>query len=209
MLTDFQVQNLTIIVLIPNITGTIPAMSVNNWIVIHQRLSTDNSIFKETFANYANGFGAINGSFWMGNEKVHRLTQTGSRPYMLLIEMLSNGPVWRSDSADYTSFSLDDKSQFYKLHVGVYSGDARNSLQYTGSNMVIYTNSMTFFTYDEDNDNFPNNYSCSTTRGSCGWLFNACHKCCLTCDLSKYARDTNPSNDVHHQVSRMMIKSQG
>jgi len=193
---------------IPNITDTIPAMSVNNWIVIHQRLSTDNSIFNETFSNYANGFGATNGSFWMGNEKVHLLTQTTSRPYMLRVEMLSTGHMWRS--AEYTSFSLDDSSQFYTLHVSGYSGDAGDGLLYTGQNMVGYLDGMKFSTYDQSNDQCGSG-SCSQVNGNGGWWFNCCRWCCLTCDASgyNYVWMTNPSDDGDLQVSRMMIKSLG
>jgi len=206
MLTDFQAQNLTVMLSIPNITGTIPRMSVNNWIIVHQRLSTDNSIFKETFANYANGFGAINGSFWMGNEKVHLLTQTTSRPYMLRFEMLSTGHVWRS--AEYTSFSLDDSSNFYTLHVSGYTGDSGDGLLYTGENMACYLNGMKFSTYDQDNDKFVRGSS-SQISGNGGWWFNNCRFCCLTCDVKSYLWMTNPPNVGALQASRMMIKSLG
>jgi len=191
----------------PNGIDSTPAMSVNNWIVIHQRLSTDNSIFVQPFTNYSNGFGTITGDFWMGNEKVHLLTQTGSRPYMLRVEMLSTGHVWRS--AEYTYFSLDDNSNSYTLHVSGYSGDAGDSLQFTGTSMTLYHNGMKFSTYDVTNDKYPNpSYGgCSSHRGSGGWWFNCCYQCCLTCDTYDYSWFTNPSNDVNLQVSRMMIKS--
>jgi len=168
MLTDFQAQDQSITLSIRNISGTTPATSVNDWIVVHQRLSTDNSLFTQTFSNYANRFGTVNGSFWMGNEKVHLLTQTSSLPYMLQLEMLSTGNVWRS--AEYTSFTLDDSSHFYTLHVSGYRGDAGDSLQFTGVGMAAYHNGMKFSTHDEDNSG----YSCSQNVGNGGWWFNHC-----------------------------------
>jgi len=202
--TDYQVQNLTIMLSIPTICST-PAMSVNNCILIHQRLSTDNSVFIKKIANYANGFGEINDSFWMENEIVHLLTQTGSRPYMLRVEMLSTRDMRRS--VEYTSFSLDNSSHLYTLHVGGYSGDAGDSLKYTGSSMNGYPNGIQFSTSDKDNDQYSD--SCSQMLGNCGWWFNNCWWCCLTCDANHYKWRTNPSHDVVLQVSRMMIKSYG
>jgi len=188
----------------PNSYGSVPAVSINNWIVIHQRTSTDSN-FTNNWSDYKDGFGDLAESFWMGNEKVYLLTQNGSISYMLRVEMLSTGNQWRS--AEYSSFSLDDESHNYTLHVDGYSGDAGDSLQYTGSSMTLCHDGMKFSTFDVNNDLYGNrNYGCSKHRGGGGWWFNACLMCCLTCDTPNYSWWTNPSNDVYLQISRMMIK---
>jgi len=180
-------------------SGSIPALSLNNWIVVHQRLTTDHSLFNQSFSGYQNGFGTINGSFWMGNENIHLLTQTGSQPYKLRVEMLSTGNQWRS--AEYSSFSLDDNTHKYTLHVNGYSGDAGDSLQYTGYGGTVFHNGQKFSTFDQDTIN-----SCAERFGNAGWWYKDCYMCCLTCNSAQYIWYTNPSNDVYLHISRMMIK---
>jgi len=183
-----------------------PALSVNNWIIIQQRIISTASTFARNWTDYRNGFGnvTLNGSFWMGNEKIYTLTEKDTRPYRLRIEMLSQVEgKWRS--AEYSSFSIDDESLFYTLHVGTYAGDSGDSLQCAYPSTASYQNGMKFSTYDKDND-LSSTLSCSTAHGSGGWWFNACWDCCLTCDATNFAWFTNPVNDAILNVSRMMIK---
>jgi len=56
--------------------GDVPILqsTVNDWIVLMS--SFDGSLnFSRSWAEYKNGFGDIGrGEFWLGNEKIHRLT---------------------------------------------------------------------------------------------------------------------------------------
>src|SRR6218665_3070599 len=66
---------------------SIPLTAVNNWIVLLQRF--DGSLnFKQNWNAYRNGFGdAEQGEFWLGNEKVHLLTNRIGLTYRLRVEV--------------------------------------------------------------------------------------------------------------------------
>ena len=67
--------------------GSIPLPSVNNWIVMMQRF--DGSLnFNQNWTDSRNGFGdREQGEFWLGNEKVHLLTNRTGLVYRLRIEV--------------------------------------------------------------------------------------------------------------------------
>jgi len=92
----------------------------------------------------------------------------------------------------------------YCLIIGRFSGDAGDSLMYTGDGVKWYHNGMSFTTIDMDNDIASSN--CATDRGG-GWWFADCFYASLTCDDSHAEWDTLPN---HNSVmtSRMMIKMQ-
>ncbi|XP_068150648.1 angiopoietin-2-like [Drosophila tropicalis] len=54
------------------------------WIVVHRRLD-DSENFKRNWTDFRSGFGDLNGNFFIGLEKLHRITQTDV--YELLIEI--------------------------------------------------------------------------------------------------------------------------
>ena len=60
---------------------------LNNWIVLMHRI--DGSLdFYRNWTEYRNGFGEIGrGEFWLGNEKVHRLTNRTGLAYSLRVEV--------------------------------------------------------------------------------------------------------------------------
>ena len=78
--------------------GSIPLPSVNNWIVMMQRF--DGSLdFNRNWIEYRNGFGDTDeGEFWLGNEKVYRLTNRTGLIYRLRIEVFVDHqnfpPIW-------------------------------------------------------------------------------------------------------------------
>jgi len=81
----------------------------------------------------------------MGNEKIYQHTSSGS--YQLQMEMRSNKVGWVS--AEYSYFALENETNWYRLHLGGFSGDCSgDSMQYTGSNTKFNQNGMYFTTYD-------------------------------------------------------------
>ena len=102
---------------IPTLNGTTPAMTVNGWIIFQQSVNVSPS-FNRIWTDYRNGFGSLGSNYWMGNEKVHLLTQAGTT-YRLRIEMLFTAYGWMS--AEYDQFSLDNETELYRLHVTAYS----------------------------------------------------------------------------------------
>src|SRR5437867_2548184 len=110
---------------IPTLGAEIPALTVNGWIMIQQRLNSSFN-FTGNWARYKNGFGSIYGSYWMGNEFIYRLTS--SQRYKLRFEMLTTQSVWIS--AEYDYFVIGNEANYYRLHVSGFSGDCKDALQY-------------------------------------------------------------------------------
>ena len=103
---------------IPTFSGTTSVISVNNWIVVQQRIDSTTS-FNVPWVNYTAGFGTFNINYWMGLEKIYQMTI--SRACRLRIEMLNDLNKWLS--VEYDSFYLDGESAAYTIHVSGYSGD--------------------------------------------------------------------------------------
>ena len=182
-------------------------MSVFGWITIHQRFGYTFN-WQLPWADYEAGFGSIDADFWLGLEKVHRLTS--SQPYRLRVEVQERSTnLWYS--AEYWSFKIGDElSDKYRLEVSGYSGDAGDSLNFEGTGNFGEPwqrhNGMKFSTVDQDNDKVTG-YRCASNlirRG--GWWFNTCMWSCLTCVESGYEWRTMSSSHVAN--SRMMITPQ-
>ena len=87
------------------------------WTVFQRR--QDASVdFYRGWQDYKNGFGDLNGNFWLGLNKIHRLTKSGQN--VLRVDLTD----WTSDTAyaKYGSFSVASESDGYKLNLGSFSG---------------------------------------------------------------------------------------
>lgn len=181
-------------------------MSINNWIVIQQRVDAGVS-FNRSWSDFKSGFGIITTNFWLGLEKMHQLT-TSSNKYRLRIEMQSfDQGKWFS--AEYDSFSILSESLFYALNVSGYAGDAGDSLnQMTPS--WVFQNGMKFSTYDRDNDLTAANLALITASG---FWFNAGFYTDLNAPYSTTRfnwvslHDLGLSSDGQLKTCRMMIKT--
>ncbi|RUS71812.1 hypothetical protein EGW08_020419 [Elysia chlorotica] len=128
------------------------------WVVI-QRRATGNTDFNRNWADYKQGFGSFADDFWLGNDKIHTITRTGS--YELRVVLTYKG---KTAYAHYDRFSIADELNGFKLRIGAYDGTAGDSLSYHNGNQ--------FTTIDSDNDlHKPAN--CATEHGG-GWWFRAC-----------------------------------
>ena len=86
------------------------------WTVFQKRL--DGSVdFYRGWADYKNGFGNLNGEFWLGLDKIHRLTNTKNR-LRVDLEDTAN----RIAYAEYNIFAVTSEKTKYKLILGTYSG---------------------------------------------------------------------------------------
>lgn len=144
--------------------GNVTVLTVNDWIVIQQRIDGTTSFYR-TWAAYKNGFGTITGNYWMGNEKIRQLTQ--SARYKLRMEMLSGTSIWFS--AEYYTFQLRSEAAKYKIQVGEYSGEYTDLMQYS-VDPHYYHNGMYFTTSDIDNDEESSD-NCATIMYG-GWWYN-------------------------------------
>ena len=86
------------------------------WIVIQKRF--DGTIdFHRNWSDYKNGFGNIDGEFWLGLEKIHRLTKSPSKLRVDLEDFDR-----KTSYAEYDLIVVATESKKYQLSVGKYSG---------------------------------------------------------------------------------------
>ncbi|XP_056156274.1 fibrinogen beta chain [Lampris incognitus] len=159
------------------------------WLLIQNR--QDGSVdFGRRWDDYRLGFGNIAfdvgkghcetpGEYWLGNDRISKLTRTNPNEVLIEMEDWAGGKV----HAQYKQFSIQPEVSNYILSVGTYSGNGGNSLmdgatELFGENrtMTIH-NGMMFSTYDRDNDKWTSGdptKQCSREDGG-GWWYNRCH----------------------------------
>ena len=141
------------------------------WTVFQRR--QDGSVdFYRSWTDYEDGFGNLNGEFWLGLSKIHRLTQEGSNTLRVDLKDASNNAAY----AQYSTFSVGDNTTEYTLTVGGYSGTAPNSL--------ADHNGRKFTTRDNDNDNDGGNNCAEADNGA--WWYNNCSRSSLN---ARYTTD--------------------
>ena len=74
--------------------------------------------FNRNFAEYREGFGDLNGEFWLGNDILHRLTAHGE--YELRVDL--GDFDGKSASAVYSGFRIGAESDNYRLTLGSVGG---------------------------------------------------------------------------------------
>ena len=142
------------------------------WTVFQRR--QDGSVdFYRGWNDYKAGFGQLTAEFWLGNDKIHRLT--ASRPSSLRVELED----WNGGKAyaKYGKFNIGDEQAQYRLEVGSYSGTARDAL-------ITDHNNLAFTTKDRDNDRSSDNCAVSFTGA---WWYQLCYASNLN---GKYLGDT-------------------
>ena len=134
------------------------------WTVFQRRM--DGSVnFYRNWTDYEQGFGNLSGEFWLGLDKIHRLTSTATQLRIDLQDFEG-----KSAYAQYTSFSIGDSSSKYILSVSGYSGTAGDSFT-SAANMSNYRGYQ-YSTRDQDNDRC--NCNCAQTYKGAWWYGN-CH----------------------------------
>ncbi|KAL9985716.1 hypothetical protein ACROYT_G008154 [Oculina patagonica] len=129
------------------------------WTVFQKRM--DGSVdFYRGWADYKNGFGNLNGEFWLGLDKIHRLTK--ATKYRLRVDL--EDTAGKTAYADYDMFAVTSERTKYQLSIGTYSGTAGDSLSRHGGHP--------FSTKDQDNDSSSSHCAVSY-KGA--WWYNACH----------------------------------
>ncbi|KAL9972080.1 hypothetical protein ACROYT_G018320 [Oculina patagonica] len=127
------------------------------WTVFHKRFNGFVGFYRD-WDEYKNGFGDVRGEFWLGNEKIHQLTEIPSQ-LRVEINTTTNGNKY----AKYSNFTITNEATNYTLFVYFYSGSATDRL--------YYYNTMPFSTKNRDNDKNGGNCAVSN-RGA--WWFNSC-----------------------------------
>ena len=87
------------------------------WTVFQKRM--DGSIdFYRGWADYKQGFGNLNGEFWLGLDKIHRMTSSEGYKLRVDLEDFAGNIVY----AEYASFGVGSEGTKYQLTAGNYSG---------------------------------------------------------------------------------------
>ncbi|XP_038574228.1 angiopoietin-related protein 4-like [Micropterus salmoides] len=132
------------------------------WTVIQRR--QDGSVdFDQLWQAYENGFGSLNGEFWLGLEKIHSIAKDGG--YILNIKVSD----WSDDLASLRlPFSLGGEETKYSLQIQ--ETDAFSTLE--SSLGTDATSGLPFSTRDQDNDQ-KNDTNCAKHLSG-GWWFSNC-----------------------------------
>ena len=87
------------------------------WIVFQARRDGSVDFFRR-WDDYKRGFGNLNGEFWLGLDKIHRLTVSSSNKLRVDLEDIEGNTVY----AEYASFAVTSERAKYQLSLGGYSG---------------------------------------------------------------------------------------
>lgn len=136
------------------------------WIVIQRRVNDSEAFEDKDWDDYKTGFGDYLGNYWMGLEKIHEITSSGTYKLYVGIEQYYN--VLPSIWAVYDSFRVESAAQDYKLQLSGY-----NAVSTAGDGLDL-SNGMSFSTYDNDNDGEVN-VNCANHSGVQfgGWWFGS------------------------------------
>ena len=86
------------------------------WTVFQKRL--DGSVdFNRSWCDYKHGFGNLNGEFWLGLDKINRLTWRTKNRLRVDLEDAAGKTAY----AEYDLFTVETESKYYALSVGSYS----------------------------------------------------------------------------------------
>ena len=91
--------------------------SGGGWTVFQKRL--DGSVsFYNYWDDYKNGFGNLNGEFWLGLDKIYRLTEKKRNRLRVDLEETTGNTAY----AEYDMFAVTNEATKYKLSLGTFSG---------------------------------------------------------------------------------------
>ena len=88
------------------------------WTVFQKRL--DGSVnFYRGWKDYKLGFGNLNGEFWLGLDKINRLTKSGRHRLRVDLEDVTGKTAY----AEYDHFAVSSERNKYQLTLGTYYGE--------------------------------------------------------------------------------------
>ena len=88
---------------------------------VFQRRQDGSQDFYLGWSDYKAGFGDLNGEFWLGLDKIHRLSKSGQN--VLRVDLMDFNGAERY--AKYGKFNVADESDKYRLNIGGFSGKQR------------------------------------------------------------------------------------
>eukprot|EP00794_Sanderia_malayensis_P015366 gene15366-16943_t len=155
--------------------------SRNGWVVFQRRIDASTN-FNRNWQAYKDGFGQLDGNFWLGLDKIHRLTRAWSSTLRIDLENATRYS-YNARYAIYNRFVVASERENYRLSVSRYYG------RYAGDSLS-YHNGMEFSTYDRDNDRH-GSINCASEQGG-AWWHNACQYSALNANYpSRYFANSN------------------
>ncbi|XP_060655510.1 ficolin-2-like [Drosophila nasuta] len=150
----------------PRSNGSVPlevycdvSIAGSGWLVIQRRVDAKINFFRN-WSSYQQGFGELDGGFFIGLDILHALTTSKTHELYVYLQDFTG----QTRFAKYDSFAIGNESNLYGLNVlGNYNGTAGDALR--------YQQYMKFSTYDRDNDNSVNNCA---AQFSGAWWYNSC-----------------------------------
>eukprot|EP00112_Aurelia_sp_Birch-Aquarium-sp1_P003893 Seg144.2 transcript_id=Seg144.2/GoldUCD/mRNA.D3Y31 product=Tenascin-R protein_id=Seg144.2/GoldUCD/D3Y31 len=145
----------------PNSVFPVPCDMTTNgggWIIFQRRVSGSVDFFR-TWTEYKNGFGDLNGNFWLGLDKLHLLAGPGKGATLRVDLRHMDWPYMIY--AEYNTFEIANEADGYRLKVKGYSGNATDSLDQKHDGRM-------FSTKDK-------NSNCAD-RHKGGWWYGNCHR---------------------------------
>ena len=128
--------------------------------------------FNRTWQECAQGFGDLEGNFWLGLETIHYLTSRDNVTLRIDLRALNGTQGY----AKYTEFRIAGRDTEYTIHADGYTGNIGDSIA-TG---------IKFSTWDNDNDN-RNDLNCAASRAG-PWWYRSCSRVRL---MSLFPTETN------------------
>ncbi|NP_001014821.1 angiopoietin-related protein 6 precursor [Danio rerio] len=128
------------------------------WTVIQRRQDGSVNFFR-TWDQYKQGFGNLDGEYWLGLEHLYWLTSQATYKLRVAMEDWQGRQVY----AEYDSFRVEPESDWYRLRLGSYQGTAGDSLS--------WHNNKAFTTLDRDKDAYTGN--CAHYQKG-GWWYHMC-----------------------------------
>jgi len=154
--------------------------------------------FNRSWAEFKVGFNDSRGNYWLGNDLLSQLTQSGRYKLRFYLHAIDGS----SYNAAYSSFTVLDEASNYTLLVSGYSGNAGDALS--------HQNNMMFTTYDRDNDPWKNNAyddNCAVYNGG-GFWYAQCARCAINNIRDRgnnFRWYSSETGNLHLQTSRMWL----
>ena len=88
------------------------------WTIFQRRIDGSEDFYRE-WSDYKNGFGNLSGEFWLGLDKIHRLSASGQNVLRVDLESFENETRY----ATFETFLLGNESVDYILNIDQYTGE--------------------------------------------------------------------------------------
>ncbi|KAL7742355.1 hypothetical protein ACLKA6_018991 [Drosophila palustris] len=136
------------------------------WTIILRRM--DGSVnFYRNWTEYKNGFGNLDGEYFLGLDKIHAMTAERRQELLVLVEDFEGDRRYET----YDEFAIGNEDQQYELHtLGKANGTAGDSLS--------VHRGLKFTTFDKDNDYWEEENCAIQLTGA--WWHNSCYHSQLT-----------------------------